>query len=370
MSAPAFTPSRRRLTALRIAAQHIGGRELSRPLDVVRRMLALQAQDFPGVKWSVGIRQTGATERAVEAACDAGEIVRSWPLRGTLHLVAGEDLGWLLALTAPRALASAAGRRASLGITEADVKKAREIAWSALGGRRVLTRDALLAAFDAAGVSTLGQRGYHLLWYLAQTGTLVLGATDGRTPTFALLDEWVPKPMRLNGDEALGELALRYFRSHGPAAAADLARWSGLTKGDVRRGIAICGPQLTTLEFDGVTYHLAPETLAAAAPTARVHLLPGFDEYLLGYRDRSAALAREHNEAIVPGGNGMFKATIVADGEVVGTWKRTIRAREIVIEAAPFARLPSSVHEGLATAVQAYGAFTARPARLARAVDG
>jgi len=351
-----------------MVAQQIGGGELSTPLEVVRRMLALQAQDFPGVKWSVGIRQTGATEVAVETACDAGEIVRSWPLRGTLHLVAGEDLGWLLALTAPRATASAAGRRASLGITEDDVEKAREIARSALSGRRVLTRDALLAIIDAAGVSTLGQRGYHLLWYLAQTGTLVLGATAGRKQTFALLDEWVSQPRPLGGDEALGELAVRYFGSHGPATAADLARWSGVTVGEVRRGIGICGATLTTLELDGVTYHLAPETLDGAAPTARVHLLPGFDEYLLGYGDRTAALAREHSEAIVPGGNGMFKPTIVVDGEVVGTWKRTLRAREIVIETAPFARLPSPVHEGLAKAVEAYGAFTGRPARLAKAV--
>ena len=170
-----------------------------------------------------------------------------------------------------------------------------------------------------------------------------------------------------DGDEALGELALRYFRSHGPATAADLARWSGLTVGDVRRGIGICGAKLTTLELDGVTYHLGPETLDVAAPTARVHLLPGFDEYLLGYGDRTAALAREHSDAIVPGGNGMFKPTIVVDGEVVGTWRRTLRAGEIIIEAAPFARLPSTVHEGLAKAVEAYGAFTGRPARLARA---
>ena len=348
-----------------MAAQHVGGGELSTPVEDVRWMLALQAQDFPGVKWSVGLRQVGATEAAVEAACDAAEIVRSWPLRGTLHLVAGEDLGWLLALTAPRAIASAAGRRASLGITVSDVEHARGIASSALSGRRVLTRDALLAAFDAAGVSTIGQRGYHLLWYLAQTGTLVLGATDGRQQTFALLDDWVPQPRRLDGDEALGELALRYFRSHGPASAADLARWSGLTVGDVRRGIATCGAQLTTLELDGVTYHLAPETLAVAAPTARVHLLSGFDEYLLGYGDRTAALAREHSEAIVPGGNGMFKPTIVADGEVVGTWRRTLRAREIVIEAIPFARLPGTVHDGLAQAAQAYAAFIGRPVRLA-----
>ena len=348
-----------------MAAQHIGTGEVSRPVEVVRRLLALQGQDFPGVKWSVGIRQAGATQGAVEAACDAGEIVRSWPLRGTLHLVAGEDLGWLLALTAPRAIASAAGRRAALGITEADIEKARETALSALAGRRILTRDALLAAFEAAGVSPAGQRAYHLLWYLAQTGTLVLGATDGRQQTFALLDDWVPEPRRLDRDEALAELALRYFRSHGPATAADLARWSGLTLGDVRRGIAICGTELTSLELDGVRYQIAPETLSNAAPAARVHLLPGFDEYLLGYGDRSAALAPEHAEAIVPGSNGMFKPTIVADGEVVGTWKRILRAREIVVEATPFARLPGQVDEGLVEAVQAYGAFIGRPARLA-----
>jgi hypothetical protein len=328
-------------------------------------MLAMQAQDFPGVKWSIGLRQPGATEAAVEAACDAGEIVRSWPLRGTLHLVAAEDLGWLLALTAPRAIASAAGRRASLGITEGDVENAREVARSALAGRRTLTRNALLATFDAAGVSTHGQRGYHLLWYLAQTGTLVLGATDGRQQTFALLDDWVPRPRRLDREEALGELALRYYRSHGPAVAADLARWSGLTLGDVRRGIVACGTQLTTRDIDGVTYHLAPETMGAATPTARVHLLPGFDEYLLGYADRTAALAPEHMDAIVPGGNGMFKPTIVVDGEVVGTWKQTIRAREAIVEAIPFAGLPGAVHAELAQAAETYGTFIGRPVRLA-----
>ena len=174
-----------------MAAQRIGARERSTPVEVVRWMLAMQAQDFPGVKWSVGLRQVDATESAVEAACDTGEIVRSWPLRGTLHLVAGEDLGWLLALTAPKAIGSAARRRAILGITEAEVERAREIAIDALGGRRVLTRNALLSTINAAGVSTAGQRGYHVLWYLAQTGTLVLGPTDGRQQTFALLDEWV-----------------------------------------------------------------------------------------------------------------------------------------------------------------------------------
>jgi hypothetical protein len=378
MPAPAFTPNRRQLTALRLAAQRVGGAESSTPGEVVRWMLAMQAQDVPGVKWSVGLRQGRTTEAAVEAAFDSMAIVRSWPMRGTLHLVASEDLGWLLQLTAPRQIASAKGRRAELGITEADVERARAITITALRGRRVLTRDALLATIDGAGVSIRGQRGYHLLGFLAQTGTLVLGPASGREPTFVLLDEWVPNPRRLERDEALGELALRYFSSHGPATVADLARWSGLTMSDVRLGLAVCGERLTALELDGVTYFFAPERAALAperaalaperaartATPARVHLLPGFDEYLLGYRDRTAALAPEHSRQVIPGGNGMFKPTIVADGEVVGTWKRTVGPREVEIELMLFGRTTAPSQEALVTAARAYGSFLGRPVRV------
>ena len=364
MPPTAYSLSRRRLATLRLASQLIGGSEPSTPGEIVRWMLAMQAQELPGAKWSVGLRARRTTEAAVDAACDAREIVRSWPMRGTLHLVAAEDLGWMLELTATRALASAASRRAFLGIADADVERAREIAVASLAGGRVLARDAILAAIAAGGVRTDGQRGYHLLWYLAQTATLVLGAIEGRQQTFALLDEWVPEPRRLEHDEALGELALRYFRSHGPATMRDLARWSGLTMRDVRRGLAVCGGQLASLELDGAMYHVAPEALAAAPPVPRVHLLPGFDEYLLGYGDRSAALAPEHGRAVVPGGNGMFLPTIVADGEVVGTWRRTVKAREILVEPMPFGPLSDSLREGLVEAAREYGAFLGMPARL------
>jgi hypothetical protein len=359
-----FSADQRRIGELRLIAQRIATPAAASPAETVRWMLALQAQDFAGVKWSVGLRQRDGTQAAVEAACDAGEIVRSWPMRGTLHLVAAEDLKWMLELTTPRSVASAGDRRAYLGIGDLDVERARDIAVAALNGGRVLTREALLASIDTGGVSTQGQRGYHLLWYLAQTGTLVLGAADGQQQTFALLDEWVPHPRRLQRDEALGELARRYFASHGPATAKDLARWSGLTMAQVRVGIAVVGAALTTLELDGTQYLLAPETLDAAAPAVRAHLLPGFDEYVLGYRDRTAVLAPEHSQAIVPGGNGVFRPTIVVDGAVAGTWRRTVKAREVIVEAAPFAPLPRPVQAGLRDAVEAYGAFLGQPARL------
>jgi hypothetical protein len=358
--------TRRRLAALRLSAQRIGRRDPTTPLDTVRWMLALQGQELPGVKWSIGLRGAG-TESDVDAAFEAGQIVRSWPMRGTLHVVAGEDLGWMLGLTTPAAIASSAQRRAALGLELADAERAREALERVLSDRRVLSRAATLAAIEAAGVSTAGQRGYHLLWYLAQTGSIVLGPTEGREQTYALLDDWVPKRRRLDRDEALGELALRFFRSHGPATAPDLARWAGLTLRDVRTGIASCEKRLATLELDGVTYHLDPETEAetATVPRARVHLLPGFDEYVLGYKDRSAVLAPEHSAAIVPGGNGVFRPTIVADGEVVGTWRRLTRGGQLVVEPALFSAQPRWFATALAAAVEGYGSFLERPIRVA-----
>ena len=360
----ASADARRRLARLRLAAQRISSAPASSAADAVRWMLAMQAQDERGVKWSVGLRTAGATEADVDAAFDAGDIVRSWPLRGTLHLVAAEDLAWMLGLTADRATASAAARRAVLGITLAEIERARELAIAALPGRTALTRAALLAAIEDGGVSTAGQRGYHLLWYLAQTGTLVLGPTDGRQQLFARLDAWVPDPRRLERDEALGELAVRYFRSHGPAGVEDLARWSGLTVRDVRTGIVVGGVALATLEADGRTYVVAADAADAPDRPDGVRLLPGFDEYLLGYRDRSIVLAPEHSDAIVPGGNGVFRATIVADGEVVGTWGRCVSARGVVVQAAPFAPLSASEVQALGAAADGYGRFLGRAATV------
>jgi hypothetical protein len=361
-----FTLERRRLTALRLASQQIGTGGLSAPGDVVRWMLAMQAQDFPGAKWSVGLRAPRTSEATVDAAFHSAEVVRSWPMRGTLHLVPAEDLGWMLDLTAPRAIRSAASRRAALGIADAEVERVRQIAIASLTGGRALTRGAILGSIAAGGVSTEGQRGYHFLWYLAQTGTLVLGAGQGKQQTFSLLDEWVRTPRRLDRDEALGELAYRYFRSHGPATVRDLVRWSGLTMADVQRALAVSGGLLTALDLDGVRYHLAPETLAQPGAPARVHLLPGFDEYLLGYGDRTAALAIEHSAAVVPGGNGVFKPTVVADGEVVGTWRRNVTRGEVLVEALLWSPLRGALQDGLVEAVGAYGAYLGRPARLLR----
>ncbi|AYF96895.1 winged helix DNA-binding domain-containing protein [Protaetiibacter intestinalis] len=347
---------RRTVAGLRLAAQHIARTPTAGPAEVVRGLLAVQAQDYPGALWAVGLR-SGATEAQVEAAHTSGAIVRSWPFRGTLHLVAAEDLGWMLSLTGERIARSAAGRVRQLGITEAELERVAAIARARLAGGGRADRSELLAAFRAGGVPTEGDRGIHLLGNLAHTGLVVL---SGRTE-YALLEEHVAEPRRLDPDAAADELALRYYAGHGPATVRDLAWWSGLPLTLVRAATERVRGRLAELEVDGVVHLMRPGLEPAAGG---VRLLPGFDEYLLGYADRSAVLAPEYAGAVVPGGNGLFLPTIVSRGEIVGLWRRDLGRRTVRVELAPFAPLPATVRASAEAEARRYGRFLGRPVEL------
>ena len=252
--------TRAEIALLRLAAQRIAGPGLATATEAVRWLTALQAQDYPGVLTSVALRTASGTRSAVESALNAGEIVRSWPMRGTLHLVLAEDLPWILGLTAQRMVARAAGRRAELGLDPAILEQARELAVGALAGGHQLRRDDLLGVWRDAGLVITGQRGYHLIWHLAQTRTLCFGPVRDGEQLIVLVDEWIPRPRRPVREEALGELALRYFRGHGPATVRDFTRWTNLVAADVRAGLALARPALARVEVDGVEYLMDPQT--------------------------------------------------------------------------------------------------------------
>lgn len=287
-------------------------------------MTAMQAQDLPAALWAVGQRVPGSRQGDVRAALDRGEIVRSWPMRGTLHLLAPEDLKWMLEITSARLIRGMAGRHRQLGIAPADADAAREAALRLVSGGGAATRAQLFEAFERAGQSAAGQRGIHLLGILCQRGWLVQGPLDGNQQRVVAFDEWIRESRTLGRDEGIAELLLRYFRSHGPASERDFAWWSGIPLSEVHAALAEVKSQLVELEYQGARYWLSPETAAlldGVVPGGRTVLaLPGFDEFLLGYADRSLVLPTEHSDKIVPGGNGVFRKTIVAAGEVVGTW--------------------------------------------------
>ncbi|MGF7229355.1 MAG: winged helix DNA-binding domain-containing protein [Candidatus Saccharibacteria bacterium] len=326
--------------------------------DVVASMGAMQAQDYGGALWSIGLRMVSATVSSVEDAIASRQIIRTWPMRGTLHVIPAEDAQWMLTLLTPRVMRSAASREQRLELNDAIYARCFAIFRTAMSGGKAVLRSELLALLDAASITTASQRGYHILWRAAQEGLICFGPMQGKQPTFVLLEEWAPKQRQISSDEALAELARRYVTSHGPTTERDFAGWAGLSLTEARTGIAASMAEVRQETIDGTAY-LMPRDMPLAIDEPSVFLLPGFDEFMLGYKDRSAALHVDHAQKIVPGNNGMFLPTVILDGQVRGTWKRVLRKTSVAIQPIMFDghKLSPSHERLLHEAADRYAAF-------------
>lgn len=352
-----------RIARQRLANQRIAGERFNGPAEVVAWMGMIQAQDYLAALWAIGLRMTGATEAMIEKAIADRTIIRTWPARGTLHFVAAPDVRWMLDLLAPRAIARSAGRFRQLGIDEQMLARSRKSITRALRGGATLSRPAIFQLLESEKVSTAGQRGIHILWRLAHEGLICYGAREGKQHTFALLDEWVPRAETLPRDQAMAELATRYFTGHGPATLKDFAWWSGLTDADAREGIESAGPAIIHEVIEGCEHWIARSAQTRKTSPSTAYLLPAFDEYLVGYKDRSAVLndrfARRANA-----GGGILNPTIVIRGNVVGTWKRTFKRGAVIVTPEWFTRPERAQERVLARAVQRYGEFLELPSSL------
>ncbi|MBU2669361.1 winged helix DNA-binding domain-containing protein [Actinoplanes bogorensis] len=357
---------------LRMTSLLLRGNAPGSVAGIVEWFGAMQAQDVNSGLWSLGCRLPGSTLADVNAALEDKSVLRTWPMRGTVHFVPSADVHWMLELMGVRALAGANKRRETLGLDEATVDRAVDILGDALKGGR-LTRAECLAAITDGGVEVTGQRGYHLLWYSAQRGVTAIAPHVGKEQTFVLLDEWVPAPNRPAREEALGIIALRYFRSHGPATLKDFVGWTGLTVTDCRAGIAENGDALATVDVDGTPMFAATALLDGATPDIAAAggteaaaggsdgwlALPGFDEFMLGYKDRS--LMTDNVDAIVPGGNGVFRSTLVQRGRVRATWTRTLTAKGVTVTVEPLTSFTKKDRDAAAKALDPYAAYLGLP---------
>jgi hypothetical protein len=315
------TASPARVRAARLEAHGLR-RGLPSITAAVRRLGAVQAQDFGAARWVLGARVPGSVVADVDAAIASREIVRSWPMRGTLHFVPAEALRAILAITGPRELQRATTRHRQLELDAGTHPRARAVAERALAGTS-LSREELLAAWEAAGIATTGQRGYHLIWRLAQEAVVCCGPVEGRGQRFVLLDEWAPatgpQPER---EQTLAELLVAYAAGHGPVTVRDFAWWTGLTLGDARLAHAAAGAAV--VGFDDA-HHVFADSLVDAGPVSRGgrrHALAAFDEYFLGYAERGAVCDPRHAPRVVPGSNGVFQPILVdGRGVVEGVWR-------------------------------------------------
>jgi len=340
----------------RLWSQHIAGSDLEKPSDVVKWLGAVQAQDYLGSLWAIGIRMRNATQEAVEQAVADRTIIRTWPMRGTLHFVAAIDVRWMLALLTPRVVANSRWRLKQLELDAGALARCRKAFVSALRDGRYLTRTGMYKALEAAGIATEAGRGQHILGHLAQEGLICLGARQAKQPTFVLLDEWAPAAKEKERDLALAELASRYFASHGPATLQDFAWWSGLTMADARDALEMSKSHLLQEVIRERTYWLSSSVRTAKYERPTAYALPAFDEYTVAYKDRSAVLHPLHAKR-VSSGNGIFNPIIVIDGQVVGTWKRRFEKESAVITTDLFTSLTKADRQSLARATREYGAF-------------
>jgi hypothetical protein len=319
----------------RLASHQLSGSRPATPAEVAAWAGAMQAQDFGMAKWAIGIRLPDSTNAGVQEAFDRGDLLRTHVLRPTWHFVTPENIRWMLTLSADKIKASARSRDRDLEITETLYSRTNRLIEKALEGNRSLAREDVARMLEQANIRTNPARMTHFLMRAEVEGLVCSGPMQGKTHTYALLDERAAPTPALHRDEALARLAGIYFASRSPATLHDFAWWSGLSQTEAKTGLNAVRPELLAEQTNGSTYyHPAHTSDGPQQAPPQAHLLPAFDEYIIAYRDRAAVLPAE-NQAGVISSNGIFRPVILVDGRVAGLWKRTASKRQ-PLELNPF----------------------------------
>jgi hypothetical protein len=355
----------------RLRSQHLtDDTRLSADVPAVTRALcAIQAQAFDAARHQVRVRSVGLTAAAVDRAFEEERsVVRTWLMRGTLHLCAADDVRWLMDVFGPALLQFGATRRRNLGLADATCDRGVQVLRTALADGPMARRQ-IRERMVSAGVleEPVGQSLVHLLYHAAALGVVCSGPRMGRDDSFVLLDDWVPSSDRPTGDAALAELARRYFAAYGPAGAADFAAWSGLRQPVIRAAMAAIGSEL--VEFPGSIrglYTLGPAAGVGDVARPNVRLLGHFDTFLLGYRRREHLGDADAEAWIHDGGGGWIRPVICIDGWIAGGWRMDQVKGGLDIKVMPFVRISPRADPAIGREVAAISRFLDRPARWSR----
>lgn len=310
------------VVARRLAVQRLSSAPLSDPVDVVRLLTCVQAQDAPLARFSLGLR-TGLADDGVRAALDSGAIVRVHILRPTWHLVAADDLRWILELTTPKVESGMAARHRQLELTPEIVAASEQVLSDALAGRTALTRQELGTRFTEAGLPSGNEQVGHLLGLAELHGLICSGPLRGATHTYLLVDDVAPPRAPIDRVDAIRELTRRFFVGHGPASERDLNRWTKLTLTEIRSALADLAGELEPIDVDGAQLWAAPDTPPARVDAPRAFFVPVFDEVYLTYPKLNFPRLASHPRGDGPhffAEHGM--GIVVCDRHDVGWWKR------------------------------------------------
>jgi hypothetical protein len=352
------------LLTTRLRHQQLTESKLRKPVQVVSCLCAMQAQDYIGAKWAIGLRAPGCQDGDVEQAFNDGLILRTHVLRPTWHFVTPADIRWLVALSAPRIHAANAYYYRQAGLDAKIFVKSCAMIHRALDGGKFLTRAELGEHLTRAKIPAEGLKLAYLMMHAELEGVICSGPRRGKQSTYALLDERAPAGKTLARDEALAELAKRYFASHGPATIRDFAWWSGLTAKDAQAAVDSVRPILEPSEIEGKVHWSADEPAERPHKGSSAYLLPNYDEYLIAYKDRAPFVDASRAANIVARSNGAFANHLLIDGRLAGSWSRTIRTNTALIEVAPYKKLTPAQTRAVSGAADCYGEFLGLPASV------
>ncbi len=351
------------ISNFRIQNQFIQNPEFLSAKDLVYSMGAMQAQDLSMVKWAVGQRLQVATEKAIDNAYNKGEVIRTHLMRPTWHLVSAEDVYWLLELTAPRIKPLLKARNIQLELTEDIFSRCYRIIEKELDNGMALTREKLVQLFEKEKIKTDENRFSHLMMRAELDGLICSGPLHNGKLTYTLLPYRVPAKKLLSKEEALHELARRYFFSHGPATLQDFVWWSGLSVSDARKALEINKSNLMSEIVLSQTYWFGNSISHSKLNSVDVYLLPAFDELLISYRDRTALITSENNKKAISN-NGIFRPIVVVNGEVCGIWRRTSQKNQTIIEVNLFQMQNKQIVEHIENEANRYSLFIDKPVQL------
>jgi len=350
------------IVSYRLHNQHLHSNKFTQAADVVRILGAVQSQDFSGGKWAIGLRSNGLTDADVQRVFDDGAILRTHVMRPTWHFVAPEDIRWMLMLTAPRVLALMAYYDRQLELDRSIFKKSNAALVKALQNGKYLTRSELKLVFEKAQIPTQGQRLGHLLMHAELDAVICSGPRKGKQFTYALLEERASPTREWTREESLAELIKRYFLTRGPATLNDFSWWSGLTVADAREGLDMVKSQFESETIDGQTYWFAEDKIPVRQKASTAYLLPNYDEYFIGFKDRSAIGKVLGNAGIQKDDPALLAHIIIMDGQVAGGWRRIIEKEKVRVEASLLRKLTPVEEQALINAAEQFGEFLGVPA--------
>jgi len=359
----------RNIATIRLESQQIAGTTFKTPKEIVRWMGAMQAQDFYMAKWAVGIRLPTSTDRIVQQAIDSHEILRTHLLRPTWHFVSADDIYWMLELSAPQVKALMKSGNKSLELTNSVFKKSNSIIERALEGNKHLTREELMTILQQAKINTDSIRSAYLMMQAELDKIVCSGITKDKKQTYTLLSERVKKSKTLHKEEALAQLAQRYFTSHCPATVQDFRWWSGLPAADARQALELVKKNFISEIIGTQTYWLTNSFSSSKKEEASLYLLPAYDEFTISYKDRTASLQAEHHARSISI-NGIFKPTIVINGEVKGLWKRTFKGEKVSIETNFLKSPQKGLKKSIEKAAVSFGNFLEKKTEVIHKVIG